>query len=341
MELPRVIEIGKPLSEGWERMLRFCFQPFDIAKWFAVGFCVFLADLGDGGITPNFNLPGTARGGPNPFKGAVDWITNNYALAGLALVAVLAVLLVVFVLLEIVGARGRFMLLHNLVQNKGEVSKPWNEYATLAGGYWVFRVKVLGMMILLGLGISLICTALAWADLNAWRWGVGSISAILTATVTLIPLGLVAAIFKVVTADLVLTHMFRNGSSAGEAWRAARQEIIAGNVGNLFLFYLVRIALSIPAGLVIMIGTLCTCCIAGLPYISSVVFLPVAVFFRCFTLCYVRQFGPQWDVFVHNALECPACGYDLRGNPAATSCPECGAPLTPSPAPTNPWGPAT
>ncbi len=22
---------------------------------------------------------------------------------------------------------------------------------------------------------------------------------------------------------------------------------------------------------------------------------------------------------------CPACGYDLRGNPSATSCPECGA----------------
>jgi hypothetical protein len=40
-----------------------------------------------------------------------------------------------------------------------------------------------------------------------------------------------------------------------------------------------------------------TCCIAGLPYVSSVVFLPALVWLLAFKLLFLRQFGPEYDVW--------------------------------------------
>ena len=37
----------KPLSDAWQRMVRALFKPFDINKWFALGFTAFLAELLD------------------------------------------------------------------------------------------------------------------------------------------------------------------------------------------------------------------------------------------------------------------------------------------------------
>lgn len=43
------ISYSNPLSRGWDRMKKALFQPFDIGKWFTVGFTAFLAALVDGG----------------------------------------------------------------------------------------------------------------------------------------------------------------------------------------------------------------------------------------------------------------------------------------------------
>ncbi|MEZ5082559.1 MAG: hypothetical protein R2750_03800 [Bacteroidales bacterium] len=43
------IDYIEPLSRGWARMKKALFQPFDLAKWFTVGFTAFLAALMDGG----------------------------------------------------------------------------------------------------------------------------------------------------------------------------------------------------------------------------------------------------------------------------------------------------
>jgi hypothetical protein len=50
----------------------------------------------------------------------------------------------------------------------------------------------------------------------------------------------------------------------------------------------------------LLIGTVftcLTCCIAGLPYISSVAFLPALVWLLAFKLLFLRQFGPEYDVW--------------------------------------------
>src|SRR5439155_1467228 len=51
---------------------------------------------------------------------------------------------------------------------------------------------------------------------------------------------------------------------------------------------------------VLMIGaivTCATCCLAALPYLGTVILLPLFVCLRAFGLLFLRQFGPDYDVW--------------------------------------------
>jgi len=54
---------------------------------------------------------------------------------------------------------------------------------------------------------------------------------------------------------------------------------------------------------------LVTCCIAGclfaLPYLGTVFLLPILVFERAYSLHYLAQFGPDYDVFAPPATGVP------------------------------------
>ena len=54
-------------------------------------------------------------------------------------------------------------------------------------------------------------------------------------------------------------------------------------------------------GVLVLVAIVVTCCIAGclmaLPYLGTVVLLPVLVFKRSYSLYYLAQFGPAYDVF--------------------------------------------
>jgi hypothetical protein len=72
---------------------------------------------------------------------------------------------------------------------------------------------------------------------------------------------------------------------------------------------------------VVIVGTLVacmTCCIGGLPYISTVLLLPAIVWLAAFRLMFLRQFGDQYDVW-SNAL-----------TPAPSPLPPSAPPTTPA-----------
>ena len=59
------------------------------------------------------------------------------------------------------------------------------------------------------------------------------------------------------------------------------------------------IAVALAAVLVLlgMITCGCACCLSALPYLGTVLLLPVPTFKRSFSLLYLRQFGPDFDLF--------------------------------------------
>jgi hypothetical protein len=64
------------------------------------------------------------------------------------------------------------------------------------------------------------------------------------------------------------------------------------------LFHLL-LSTGITIGIIIVV--LATCCVAGcllgIPYLGTVLFLPVLVFLRSYSACFLAQFGPDYDVF--------------------------------------------
>ena len=69
------------------------------------------------------------------------------------------------------------------------------------------------------------------------------------------------------------------------------REVLAGNVGGLFVFYVLRLVLAFGLAIATLVLRCVTCCVAGIPYLSSVFLLPVYVFWRAFPLYYLEQLG--------------------------------------------------
>jgi len=47
------------------------------------------------------------------------------------------------------------------------------------------------------------------------------------------------------------------------------------------------------------IATCVTCCIAAIPYVGTVILLPLYVFLAAYPLLFARQFGPDWDAWAN------------------------------------------
>jgi hypothetical protein len=79
--------------------------------------------------------------------------------------------------------------------------------------------------------------------------------------------------------------------------------ILSANKLRFTLYLLFQIVIKIVIGVMIGIGFcigLCFCCASCLlliPYIGSVILLPVSIFTRSYSLYYLQQYGPEFDVF--------------------------------------------
>ena len=58
------ISVTAPVGQAYERVKQMLFRPFDIGKWFVIGFCAWLATLGESGSNFNFRFGGGGPGGP-------------------------------------------------------------------------------------------------------------------------------------------------------------------------------------------------------------------------------------------------------------------------------------
>jgi hypothetical protein len=67
------------------------------------------------------------------------------------------------------------------------------------------------------------------------------------------------------------------------------------------LYILFQIVIAIALGMLVLAAMLVTCCIAGcvmaIPYVGTVLLLPLTTFKRAYSLYYFAQYGPAYNVF--------------------------------------------
>jgi hypothetical protein len=294
------------ISHAVERSKQLLF-PVKLDKWFALGFSAFLAQCGEGG---GFNLP-TNFGGSTPsppvggggsgsagadFKRWIDEALRvfNAEAALYVSLAIGAVLLSfgIWVFVLWFSSRAKLMFVESVIWDRVDVGSQWSRAADLGFSLFKFRTALAAIglvLVLLSFGAGL---ALALVDLRAGLlFGSRAILGYAVCALGLVFLGFPVAVTGLLLDDFVVPLMVVRNARVSEAWHQCRTEVLSGNVGGIVLFYLLRTLLAMGVAMVTVIVTCVTCCITAIPYIGTVVLLPIFVFYRAYPLYYLQQLG--------------------------------------------------
>jgi len=283
------IEIFKPFGEAFELMKKILFQPFDLKKWLVIGFAAWLASLG-AGAGGNFNYP-SKHDEVQKVNDAISQIPHPILVGGIVLLVVLV--LVLIVLCAWLRARGGFMFMDCIVKNRGAVAEPWREFRTEGNSYFLFSLLV-------GFAFLIFAALLSFPFMLPIIRGVTFlhihdlylISTIVAWAFVLILLVLAWSLI----ANFMVPVMYRQRCRALKAFGIVVR-LIAAYPGEILLYCLFLIVLVFATAIVACVATCATCCIAAIPYVGTVILLPVFVLLRSFSLLFLRQFGSDYDVW--------------------------------------------
>lgn len=289
------------IDPAFSRMSRFLFRPFRPEVWLTLGFVAWLAQLGESGGgfggANSFGQGSPDRSPTRVWNETRDWIAANLAWLIPVVIAGLVVIVLIGAVILWVRCRAKFIFIHNLAHETIAIATPWREYGREGNRLFL-------ALLLLGIGVSVISLAIvgaglavAWADLRAARFGPGALVALLGGVPTLILLGIGALVARALIVDFVAPIMYLRRITFVAAWMVFAGTITPGNLGSIAVYLLLKLILQIVAGIAMLAVTCLTCCIAALPYIHAVVFLPVHAFFRLYSLTFLEQFGPEFRVF--------------------------------------------
>jgi len=302
---PREISVAEPVSPALERVKLVLFRPFDPGKWFVIGFCAWLAQLGEGGFRGNYNFSphhGTRFGDTfrQSFDRARDHVLDNLNWIVPLATGLIVILLALGLLFLWLNSRGKFMFLHCVALDKAEVVEPWHQFAAEGNSLFLFRlglglVAMICTLPLLILDVVIVCRMF----LNG-QFLLNNILGAVVLGLLFCGLAIVFAIVQKLTLDFVVPIMFLRRQSCLSAWKEL-WTLISGHVGAFVLYFLFQIVLAMAIGVIVFGAVIITCCLAGclmvLPYLGTVVLLPVLMFKRCYSLYFLAQFGRDYDAF--------------------------------------------
>ena len=311
------ISFVEPLSRAWERMRQILFEPFELAKWLVLGFSAWLAGLASGGGS------GTAANGVSDHVERQPWVHSDLehmmdrildGLVWLPLV-LLGILVVVGIVLAVlwISSRAKFIFLDNVVHNRAQIIEPWHRLQRIGDSLFLWRLGFVAVLIGgLLLVAALIFIPAASMSFNDVLRGL-SFAGILVGVMTAMVVGVVAFFVLLFLENFVVPIMYKFELKATEAWRYFLPWLKAH--GGWFLGYGLLVLLAAIA-LQLVVGVLCllTCCIVLLPYVGTVILLPAWVLYRCYSIEFLAQFHPDFDLFLSAPLV-PAPADGALGEP--------------------------
>ncbi len=290
-----------PLSAAWRRMKTALFaRPFPIEGWFVTGFSAWLAEIfsnSSHGFSSGWRKDD--HHDLNDLQHVGDWLSHPAVLAGLA--AVLCAVLVVTLVLAWVSARAQFVFLDNVVRGRAAFVAPWKRSGRLGMSLFLWHAAMsfawlVPVACLLVPFAPLLASAFAgdatWSDSLALGVLVGVGAAILC--------GLALLVVYLLNDNFVIPLMWKYDEGAVSAWRRFGA-LLAAHPGDFGAYLAFTFILAIGAFVAVVLAGLLTCCVglalAVIPYIGVVVTLPVYYVFRALGPEFLRQYGPEWDVW--------------------------------------------
>jgi len=294
------IEIFKPFGEAFELTKKILFQPFNLSKWCVIGFAAFLA----GGVNFNFGFKFPFNGGGNwSFRSSSynpsnvpSFVSGEHIQAWVvALVAVISlIVLAIIVVFSWVRARGAFIFTDCIVRNRAAIVEPWKEFWREGNSLFLFSwLVVLLFLATAAAAFAIFLLPIIISGKSVAGKDVGMIVGI----VLFCALIVFAALGWVLISHFMVPIMYRRRCRAVVAFREATS-LVTAHPAPVILYFLFLIVLAIACGIIGCVTTCATCCIAAIPYVGTVILLPIFVLLRSFLLCFLRQFGSDYDVWV-------------------------------------------
>jgi hypothetical protein len=284
------IEIFKPFGDAFELMKKILFQPFDLKKWLVIGFAAWLANLGAGGGGGNFNYPDNRREEAHKLNETIGQIPQPVLITGICILVCLVLLLIV--LFAWLQARGRFILVDCIVRNRAAIAEPWKEFRAEGNSFFLFSLLVvLTLVAVIAIaGLVLIVPFISWhgqAQPGVAFWIGLSLFAFVAVCL---------AFVWALASQLMVPIMYRQRCRARLAFAQA-VDLVTSHPGPILLYVLFLLLLGVATVMISCAVTCATCCIAAIPYVGTVILLPIPVTFGAFSLLFLRQFGPDYDVW--------------------------------------------
>lgn len=298
------IRFFDPLSSAWNRMKKALFQPFNINKWFAVGFTAFLAGLTD------FHKSGDGDGGGGRGRfdfdefiyfpqTAWEWLMDNPGWFMLIVFGIVF-LIGIGILFTWLSSRGKFMFLDNVIHDRSLVVKPWHEYAEEGNSLFIWRL-IFGVIAFAAFITVLVFWYFVFYNLN--NTFAPESTLIMTAVfagLMMLSMGMITAYISLFLTDFVVPIMYKGRISANQAWHRFFP-VMTHHFLYFLLYGFLILLFYILIVVLIILGGLFTCCIGFLlliiPYINSVILLPFSYTLRAFSVEFLGQFGPEFSLF--------------------------------------------
>jgi small-conductance mechanosensitive channel len=294
--LNRKISVVEPVGPAIEQVKQMLFKPFDLGKWFVIGFCAWLANFSQNGGGLNY-ISNFDKSKIPPE--VIQYCKEHIILIGSTVFAVILISVVVFVLLTWLSSRGKFMFLDCVVKNKAEIAKPWRNFKKEADSLFRFRLALL---------ISTIAVILPFSGLSLYSIfllnNIVTKIIILTAGLSGVVLtAMAAATIQALTYDFVMPIMYINKINTMAAWKIFWPVFWQNFWKISLLYFLFKAVLGMAIGAIMLVFVCvgcCFCCVSVvifIPYVNAVVMLPISSFYRLYPLFYFRQYGAEFDVF--------------------------------------------
>ena len=289
----------EPLSRAWARMTKALFKPFDLNKWFVIGFNAFLAGLLSWHRSSTSSQAEHKEDlGWSEFVHAPrllwDWIIGHpFWVVAIIFIGIFIIALIV--VLTWLSSRGKFMFLDNVVNNQAEIAKPWKQYSAEGNSLFLWR---------LGFGlIAFMCFGLFFVIFFMTAAGIYNSTSSPHVPLILFVIGM-GFVFLLILAiigfigffldSFVVPIMYKDSLTASQAW-GKFLALFRQHALHFILFGLLVFGLGFLFFIGVVMFGLFTC-LAGfilllIPYIGTVITLPIWYTFRVFSLEFLAQFG--------------------------------------------------
>ncbi len=221
---------------------------------------------------------------------SIGQIPHSILITGICVLVCFVLLLVV--LFAWLRARGRFVFVDCIVRNRAAIVEPWKQFRAEGNSFFLFSLVVVLVLIavLVVAGLILIVPFIprgAQAEPGVRFW-----------------VGLSLFVFVVIcfafiwslASQLMVPIMYRQRCPARLAFTQA-MDLVSSHPGPILLYVLFLLVLAVAVVVISCAVACATCCIAAIPYVGTVILLPVSVTLGAFSFLFLRQFGPDYDVW--------------------------------------------